>query len=153
MRQLTGRKPADGEEPLRAAVGGRTPAGFSRAFKLPFAVHRRSAGRQELDRLSGIQVEHLVTTAHADRPARSPFGRDPHLTPRHLDRQWLSAVLERELEEAEMARPVRVEPERVAPGLQACEAPLEKVHASRHRSEVNTLGGGAALDVRDVKRL
>jgi hypothetical protein len=153
VRQLTGRKPGDGEEPLRADVDGRTPAGSSRAFRLHFAVLRRNARRQELDRPSGIQVEHLVTTAHADRPARSPCGRDPHLTPRHPDRQRLPAVLERELEETEVARPVRVEPKRVEPGLQACEAPLEKVHASRHRSEMNTLGGGAALDVRDVKRL
>ena len=57
-----------------------------------------------------------------------------------------------ELEHAQRARPVWVEDEGLAAGLDAGEATLEQVYGAGHRGKVNTLRGGPAIHFGDIGR-
>ncbi len=62
----------------------------------------------------------------------------------------MAAVVNRELQDPQLRRPLRIQPQCFATGLNSSEAPLQDIDGARHRGEVDALGGGAALDVEDV---
>ena len=65
--------------------------------------------------------------------------------------QSVTAILNRHPQRPKAFRPHRIENQSVGSDLQTCETALKQIDASGHRGDVNTFGGGAALDVGHIR--